>query len=153
MFVPKWTPLAPMVPASCLIGFEMNNLAAHTLSLSSAGGSHQPVLEVDLATYTAADAIRMTAIEADGSERVLLDTCRMRTAEYSDPTEGRTRPPEDSIRDYRIDLNYGTKQIVIDSSNALSPTYIRILGLCDFDIQPPPATELRADEFRIVTAR
>jgi hypothetical protein len=77
----------------------------------------------------------------------------MRTAEYSDPTEGRTRPPEDSIRDYRIDLNYGTKQIVIDSSNALSPTYIRILGLCDFDIQPPPATELRADEFRIVTAR
>lgn len=77
----------------------------------------------------------------------------MRTAEYADPTMGTVRPPEDSIRDYRVALPAGSKQLVVDNTNAGTPTYIRILGLCDFTIQPPPTTALNSSFFRIVTSR
>jgi hypothetical protein len=153
LLVPKWTPLAPTVPASCLVGFEMNRYREHVHTISSPSGSQAITLEVDIATYTASDAIRISAVDGNGNSTILIDTCRMRTAEYGDPTMGTVRPPEDSIRDFRTNLPAGTKQIVIDNTYASSPTYIRILGLCDFDIEPPPTTELNSSFFRIVTSR
>jgi hypothetical protein len=153
LFVDKWTPLAPTVPAVCLTGFEMNRFERGIHVLDSAQGSRAITLEVDIATYTAADAIRISAVDGSGNETILVDTCRMRTAEYADPTGGTVRPPEDSIRDFRVNLPAGTKQLVIDNTYAETPTYIRILGLCDFDIQAPPTTELRAGWFRVVNSR
>ncbi len=153
LLVPKWTPLAPTVPNECLRGFEMNRLEQYTHPISSAQGSRALTLEVDIATYTASDAIRISAIDGSGNATILIDTCRMRTAQYADPTGGTVRPPEDSIRDFRVALPAGTKQLVIDNSNASTPTYIRVLGLCDFDLQPPPSTALTTGFFRVVTSR
>ena len=153
LLVPKWTPLAPTVPNECLRGFEMNRLEQHTHTISSAQGSRALTLEIDIATYTASDAIRISAIDGSGTATILVDTCRMRTAMYADPTGGTVRPPEDTIRDFRVALPAGTKQLVIDNSNASTPTYIRVLGLCDFDLQPPPATTLTTGFFRVVTSR
>jgi hypothetical protein len=153
LLVPKWTPLAPTVPNECLRGFEMNRLEQYTHTISSAQGSRALTLEVDIATYTASDAIRISAIDGGGNATILVDTCRMRTATYADPTGGTVRPPEETIRDFRVAMPAGTKQLVIDNSNASTPTYIRILGLCDFDLQAPPATELNTSFFRVVTSR
>jgi len=153
LLVPKWTPLAPTVPNDCLRGFEMNRLEQYAHTITSAAGSRAITLEVDIATYTAADSIRISALDGSGNETILIDTCRMRTAEYADPTGGTTRPPEDSIRDFRVALPAGSKQLKVDNTNASTPTYIRILGLCDFNILPPPSTELNSSFFRIVTSR
>jgi len=153
LLVPKWTPLAPTVPATCLRGFEMNRFEQGIHSLASAHASLAITLEVDIATYTASDAIRISAIDGSGNETILVDTCRMRTAEYADPTGGTVRPPEDSIRDFRVDLPAGTKELVIDNTYAQTPTYIRVLGLCDFDMVAPPAADLPSDWFRVATSR
>jgi hypothetical protein len=153
LLVPKWTPLAPTVPDDCLVGFEMNRLEQHVHTLQSAAGSRAITLEVDIATYTASDAIRISAVDGNGNATILIDTCRMRTAEYGDPTGGTTRPPEDSIRDFRTNLPAGTKQLVIDNTNASTPTYVRVLGLCDFSMQAPPTTDLKAGWFRPVSSR
>jgi hypothetical protein len=153
LLVPKWPTLADTVPNECLRGFEMNRLRQHVHTISSAQGSRAITLEIDIATYTASDAIRISAVDGGGNETILVDTCRMRTAQYADPTGGTTRPPEDSIRDFRAQLPAGTKTLKVDHTNASTPTYIRILGLCDFDIQPPPTTTLKSTFFRIVTSR
>lgn len=153
LLVPKWTPLAPTVPNECLAGFEMNRLENAVHTLTSAAGSRAITLEVDIATYTASDAIRISAIDGNGNATILVDTCRMRTAEYADPTGGTTRPPEDSIRDFRVNLPAGTKQLVIDNTNASTPTYVRVLGLCDFTMQAPPTTVLTTGWFRSVSSR
>lgn len=155
LFVPKWTPLPPTVPNDCLRGFEMNRLRQHVHTISSAAGSRAITLEVDIATYTASDAIRISAVDGAGNATILVDTCRLRTAEYGDPTGGTVRPPEDSIRDFRVNMPAGTKQLVVDNSNASTPTYIRVLGLCDFDLAPvpTPTTTFQASWYRVVTSR
>jgi hypothetical protein len=153
LFVPKWTPLAPTVPNDCVQGFEMNQLEAYVHTLSSSAGSRAITLEVDIATYTVSDAIRIIAVDGAGNETILIDTCRLRTSEYRDPTGGTVRPPEDSIRDFRTMMPAGTRTLKIDQTYTDSPTYVRILGLCDFDLQPPPETKLVSSKFRIVSSR
>jgi hypothetical protein len=153
LFVPKWGPLAPTVPADCLRGFEINRLEQHTYSISAIQGSRAITLEIDIATYNVADAIRISASDGAANETILVETCRMRTSMYEDPTGGTTRPPEDSIRDYRVPLPAGSKVLRVDNTKASSPTYVRILGLCDFEIGPPPTTVVNSSFFRIVTSR
>jgi hypothetical protein len=151
VLVPKWPALANTVPSDCLVGFEMNNLERSTYSVSSKG-SRAITLEVDIATYTAADQVRISAFDATKKETLLVDTCRLRTATYSDPTGGTVRPPEESIRDFRVALPAGTTTLEVDNTGALTPTYVRILGLCDFDpMTAPPG--LPAGQWRRVTAR
>jgi hypothetical protein len=63
----------------------------------------------------------------------------IRTAEYADPTDGKTRPPDDSIRQYEIKVVPGTKSLTFDSSKTTTPWYMRVLGLCDYDVKPGPS--------------
>jgi len=151
VLVPKWPTLANTVPNSCLVGYEINRLENNSYVVSSAAGSQAIKLEVDVATYTAADRVRLVAADANGNETVLLDTCRLRTATYADPTNGTYRPPEDTIRDFRLDLPAGTKKLTLDNTGAATPTYIRILGLCDFTLTA--STNVAAGFWRKVTSR
>ena len=112
-------------------------------TISGNGSREGLVLEVDIATYVVPDIIRITGTTSDNSagenaDYLLLDTCRMRTALYPDPTAGMRRPPEDSIREYRLPLRAGTKSLTFDFTQSNSPTYIRVIGLCDFNLTAAP---------------
>jgi hypothetical protein len=135
---PKNSPLPATVPADCRAAVEFNNLkvAAFQLTATPAQGSRAVTLEVDVATYTAADRMSLRAVLADGSERLIFDTCRLRTWTDADPTNGNTRPPETTIRDFRPKLPQGTKTLKFDFTGATTPTYMRVRGLCDFSRTP-----------------
>ena len=145
-----WVPYSPLVtpnlPADCNGGFEWQSGLAKgcttTYSMTSGGpcGSEARTLYVDIATYTAGDWLRITAVGADDKPYLLLDTCRIRTADYVDPTNGNTRPPDDSIRQFEIQVKAGTKSLTFDSTNAFTPWYMRVLGVCDFAPLPDPGT-------------
>jgi hypothetical protein len=139
------------VPANCLYGFEMNNFQNNTWSISSLtpAGSRALRLEVDLATYKAADTIRIEAF-VNGAAHDLFATCRLKTANYGDPTLGLSRPPDDSIREFRVDLPMGTTQLTFDFTGTATPSYFRVLGLCDFDLSMPPSI---GRKWRLVTSR
>lgn len=147
---PPAVALPDSVPADCLRGFEMNNFHGtwSTDSLTLAG-SRAIELEVDVATYQAPDDIRISGT-VNGAERDLFATCRMQTSTYGDRTGGLIRPQDDCIREFRLDLPTGTTRLTFDFSNATTPTYIRVLGLCDFDLQPPAPVNRK---WRLVTAR
>jgi hypothetical protein len=119
-----------------LSGLEVNNPRATTYALPalSTAGAAARVLEVDVATYLKPDTLRLIAIDTSGQAHTILDTCRMRTSIYGDPTDGHSRPPDDSIRDYRVSLPAGTVRFEFDYTGTDSPTYLRVLGLCDFDL-------------------
>ena len=134
---PKGPLLARTVPDDCRVGIEVNNLkSAFALGAKSSKGARGLKLEVDLATYRAPDHVRMMAL-GDFGERVIFDSCRLSTANYADPTGGARRPPEDSIRDYRVALPKGTKSLSFDFTRAETPTYLRVIGLCDFGLTAP----------------
>jgi hypothetical protein len=141
----KWAPLPETVPAGCRTGFEMNEPyeylqnKLYTIHSKTLAGAHALKLELDFATYLAPDGLKITGTLANGSTYVLYLTCRMQTADYGDPTDGQSRPPEDSIRDYRLDLKEGTVQLDFDYGRSSTPTYTKVTGLCDFDVTPPPA--------------
>lgn len=125
-------------PSDCRVGFEFNNFKNRQFDITSAAGSRSLTLEVDIASYTAADRMRLLA---DG--KLKLDTCRLRTASYADPTGGDKRPPEDSIRYFRVKIPKGTKKLTFDWGAAGTPTYIRVIGLCDFDTSAASAARAR----------
>lgn len=136
---PAAAPLAsPGLPADCSGGFELNNPPQGTYTIDSIapGGSAARTLDVQIATYLAPDHIRITGIDASNAEYAIVDTCSIQTASYSDPTNGCTRPPEDSIRQYEVSLKAGTKSLEVDVSGACTPIYLRVLGLCDFTVTP-----------------
>ena len=135
---PKNPPLPPTVPADCQAAIEFNDLtqAAFQLTSVSPQGSSALTLEVDVATYTAADRMKLSAVLQDGTERVIFDTCRLRTWDKGDPTKGKTRPPEATIRDFRPQLPKGTKTLKFDFTGAQTPTYMRVRGLCEFTRTP-----------------
>jgi hypothetical protein len=146
VYPPKWPTLPPTVPANCRTGFEMNEPyeylqnKLYTIHSKTPGGSEALTLELDFATYLAPDGLKITGTLANGETYVLYLTCRMQTADYGDPTDGQSRPPEDSIRDYRIDLKAGTVKLDFDYGRSSTPTYTKVTGLCDFDVTAPPAT-------------
>ncbi len=128
------TPSLPKTaPANCRGGIEFNNFEGGTFKLDAhAALAKAAPLEVDIASYTAEDHMRVIAETAAG-EQTIIDTCRLRTAKYADPTDGHSRPPEDSIRSFRLKAPKGTTALRFDWTGANSPTYIRLVGLCDFD--------------------
>ncbi len=135
VFLP-YVPLgAPDVDRGCEEGLEWQNCSGSiALRASAAGGARARTVIVDLATYTAPDRLRIQGIDASGEAYVLLDTCRVRTSEVGDPTDGRSRPPDEVIRRFEVTLREGTRAITLDATSAPSPWYMRVLGLCDLDV-------------------
>ncbi len=132
---PKLPAMPKTVPADCRHGIELNNVynSSFDLQATKASGSRSLKMEVDIASYLAPDRMRILAHTANG-EKLLVDTCRLSTANYTDPTDGSRRPPEDSIREFRVTLPKGTTSLTFDFSEADSPTYMKVTGLCDFTL-------------------
>jgi len=130
--------LPPAVQPSCAGGFEMNTPPQQifTIDSTSPGGAQARTIDIELATYKAPDHVRITGVDASGTEYALVDTCHLQTATYGDPTDGCTRPPDDSIRQYTVGIKAGTTSLSFDMTDACTPTYMRVLGLCDFDVAP-----------------
>lgn len=138
---PPQTPLNYSISNfGCQTNLEVNNIRGEVLTFQSSlpQGSEERVLQIDVATYVAADVITISASNILGQSVNLLQTCRMRTACYGDPTDGKSRPPEDSIRTFRVTLPAGTKTITLDYLKSKSNTYTRIIGLCDFNLESVP---------------
>jgi hypothetical protein len=137
-FPPAIPLVPPALPASCSGGFEMNTPPQQifTVQSISPGGAQARTLDIEIATYRAPDHISITAVDASGTEYPLVDTCHLQTSTYSDPTNGCTRPPDDSIRQYTVSITAGTRSLSIDMTGACTPTYMRVLGLCDFAVTP-----------------
>lgn len=129
--------MAKTVAGSCNGGFEFNNLenSSFTIRAKSTLKKSAP-LDIEIASYTAADRMRIIAVFKDGSRKLVLDSCRLRTASYTDPTGGNQRPPEDSIRDFRLKLPKGTDSVEFDFTAAPTPTYMKVNGLCNFNLTP-----------------
>jgi hypothetical protein len=137
-FPPAVHLLPPELPLDCLGGFEENNTEGSFVATAlSPAGAHTITLDVEIATYKAPDHVRITGVDATDATYVLVDLCDLRTALYSDPTNGCTRPPEDSIRQYLVEVTEGTKSLTFDTTGACTPFYLRVLGLCDFQVAPP----------------
>ncbi len=137
---PPFVPLEPpTLPTNCANGFELNNQmgGSYTINSSTPAGSRAITLALDLATYVAPDDLKITATGSSGSSNVLFHTCRMGTWAAADPTDGTSRPPDDTIRQFRVYLPPGTTSLNFDYARVDSPTYVRVLGLCDFNILPP----------------
>jgi hypothetical protein len=139
---PPAVPLTPPgLPASCSDGFETNTppTQAFTVYSLSPNGALAGTLDVDIATYKAPDHLRITGVDASSAEYTLLETCSLQTATYSDPTAASgscTRPPDDSIRQFKATVEAGTKSLTFDYTGACTPNYMRVLGLCDFAVTP-----------------
>ena len=141
-----------VAPNDCRTGVEFNNFyGKFSLAASSAEGSRSLTLEVDIATYRAPDRVRIVAITADGSERVIVDSCRLSTAKYTDPTGGTRRPPDDSLRYFHAPIPKGTKELSFDYGGTTSPTYIRVIGLCDFNVGAPKVVKGGTPPLRTVS--
>ncbi len=136
VFLP-YVPLGvPALPASCAGGIEVQNCQGIVEARSlSAAGSSETSLVVDFATYTAGDRLRIEGTLASGEVYVLMDTCRVRTWDRSDPSDGLTRPLEETVRRFEsIPVRAGTVSLRFDSSFANTPWYERVLGLCEFEV-------------------
>lgn len=132
-----YPPFVELGSVSTSCGFEWQNcVGSLVLESESSSGSSSTHLVVDIATYRLPDRLRIVAHGDDGST-VLLDTCRMQTNDYGDPTDGMTRPPDDSIRRFEVDVPDGTTSLTFDDTEATTPWYERVTGLCDFRIESP----------------
>jgi hypothetical protein len=148
---PPAVPLTPPdLPASCSGGFEINTPPTQAFTVPSVdpGGAPAGTLAIDIATYKAPDHLRITGADASGNVYTLLETCSLQTATYTDPTAASgscTRPPDDSIRQYKATVQAGTTSLTFDYSGACTANYMRVLGLCDFVVEPFfPGCQFRA---------
>jgi hypothetical protein len=142
--VPEFPPFRPLlppdVPASCANGFELGGAnggcggSTYTLHALRPGGAAAITLDVDWATYLAPDGVTVTGLDATGQRYTLLRTCRMQTALVGGPST--MRPPDDTIRQFRLPVRAGTTQLDFDFGAVTTPMYIRVLGLCDFRVTP-----------------
>jgi len=139
---PPYVPLFPPdVPASCANGFELGDAtpgSVYTLVSDRVGGAAAITLDVDFATYLEADGILIGGQNADGSSYTLMDSCRLQTWSSGDPTGGRSRPPDQTIRQFHISVPAGTTQLEFNFGGVVSPMYLQVLGLCDFTVTPFP---------------
>jgi hypothetical protein len=137
---PPYVPLLPPgVPASCSTGFELGDANTcdqnvYTVQASSPNGAPAITLDVDFATYAEADGVQITGVDVSGNTYTLLATCRMQTWTMGDPTGGTSRPPDETIRQFRVDVKEGTKSLTFDFSLVRSPMYLQVVGLCAFDV-------------------
>jgi hypothetical protein len=138
---PPFVSLAPDdVPATCHNGFQLGGarggcgVAVYTLHSRNPAGASAITLDVDFATYLVPDGVTVTGIDATGSTYTLMATCRLQT--YSSGGPSTSRPMDAMIRQYRIDVRPGTTQLTFDFGQVTSPMYMRVVGLCDFDVTP-----------------
>jgi hypothetical protein len=137
VFPPATPLLPPDVPSGCTNGFEIGDAtpgSKYTLMAKTTMGSRAIVLDVDFATYLQADGVVITGVGPSGSTYTLLDTCRLQTSTTGDSTGGKSRPADDTIRQFRIQVEQGTTQLTFDFTGVFSPMYIQVLGLCDFNV-------------------
>lgn len=143
-YFPDKGPMLPQsAPQDCRAGFELNNLTGTEFTLANKAPSGTFLLEVDVATYLQPDKIRISAVGANGTRELLLDTCRLRTYLFFDPTDGASRPPEETIRSFRIPLGQSVTSLVFDLSGTTSPYYLSVTGLCQFDLVAPATAKGR----------
>jgi hypothetical protein len=139
---PPYVPLVPPdVPATCSNGFQVADVgagAAYVLNATNPGGASAVTLDVDFATYLEPDGVTITGVDAQGATYTLLDTCRIQTYDAPEPTNGMQRPPDETIRQFRIDVKQGTTSLTVTFAHVCSPMYLQVLGLCDFDVPSYP---------------
>ena len=137
---PPFVPLvAPDVPASCANGFQLTDASStfvYELKSKTQAGSRALMLDLDIATYTAADGVQITGVDGNCKKYTLFDTCHLKTADQAESkyTDGMMRPQDIAIRQYHLELRPGTTQLSVDFGRVVSPMYVQILGLCDFDL-------------------
>ncbi len=130
---------APDVPASCANGFQLGDAqgaSPYVIKSTTAAGAKALTLDLDFATYTAPDGLLITGVDGNCKQYVLFDSCRLKTADQAEGayTDGMTRPSDVAIRQFHLDLRAGTTQLTFDFSRVVSPMYVQVLGLCDFDL-------------------
>jgi hypothetical protein len=141
---PPYVPLLPpSVPASCANGFEVADVGAsqsdaYVLQATKAGGADAITLDVDFATYKEPDGVQITGVDSTGATYTLLDTCRLQTYSSAEPTGGMMRPPDETIRQFRIAVQQGTQSLTVSFAQVCSPMYLQVLGLCDFEVPAYP---------------
>jgi hypothetical protein len=139
---PAYTPLNPPgVPGACLDGFELTRAEGappYVLKAKTPAGSRALTLDLDFATYTAPDGVRISGNDGSCEPYLLFETCRMKTADQPETAygTGSERPDDVAIRQFKLELREGTTELTINFENVTSPMYLRVLGLCDFDITP-----------------
>jgi hypothetical protein len=139
---PPYVPLVPPdEPADCGNGFELGDAvpgSVYVLHSNQPGGAAAATLDVDFASYKEPDGVLISGTTANGQTYTMLDSCRLQTSNVGDQTGGTSRPADDTIRQFRISVAAGTVELVINFAGVVSPMYIQVLGLCDFDVVPFP---------------
>jgi hypothetical protein len=139
---PDAGPLLPDdVPSDCANGFELNNPSGrgiYSVMAKTSAGSRPLTLDIDLATYKVPDKVRITGVDSCAKPYTLLSSCELQTANVGDPTGGMGRPPDATIRQFRVNMPGGTRELTFDFSNVTSPMYLRVVGLCDFNVATYP---------------
>ena len=97
-------------------------------------GASASTLDIDFATYKQPDGVVITGTLAGGTTYTLLDSCRLQTSDNGDMTNGEFRPADDTIRQFRVNVQAGTVSLSFDFGGVVSPMYIQALGLCAFDL-------------------
>jgi hypothetical protein len=127
--------MAPAVSSTCSSGIEVNNLIGGKYTISTSSGAATTTTReawIDFATYTAPDSIDIYVLDAYSHSTLIFSQCTVATADYGCGGVIGT-PPSDSIRQYRLQIPAGTKKIIFDYTKTVSPFYLRMYGLCDFN--------------------
>jgi hypothetical protein len=139
---PPFVPIVPpTVPANCANGFELTDAEGapnYVLKSKNPSGSQGMTLNLDFATYTAPDGLIITGTDGKCQPYVLFESCRLKTADkpFSAYGNGMERPDDIALRQFNLELRAGTTELTFDFSKVESPMYVRVLGLCDFDVTP-----------------
>lgn len=154
-FVDLWPRLPSTLPSSCQSGAEIWNVpvSKHIVlkaSNASSGTSADRQIDLDYATYKAANSARITAKLANGSSKVIFEPCLISThkdVESRCMSSPGTRPIDGSIRDFRVVVPKGTVELKIQGLDNNTPWYLRVKGLCEFKVtQPVYSATLKGDE-------
>jgi hypothetical protein len=153
-FLPYMPLTTPQLPADCHNGFELNNGNGFVYNIvaTTTAGSRLIALDFQVATYDLPNRIRVYGKDANGEMYVLFDHCRFQTSgiEFD---RADTRPPDTDIRQLDLDVRPGTRELFFDFTDvgSTSPFYIRVLGLCDFNIVHAwPSDATKAQQWRTV---
>lgn len=156
-FVEKWPKITtPAAAADCKSSVEIWNvwngatIVINHIPNRQSFISNQ-VIELDYASYLEPDDLEIRAFNVKGDSTVLFRQCRISTGPLVENEYMKTpftRPADESIRDFRIVIPTGTSRLQIKPLKSESPFYIRMKGLCNFDIHNPQAPLVKDIEKR-----